>query len=129
LSPSEEYFVKPPSGCPRSPPGTYWHLIWSLYGLCHAPILWFEKLSYHLKSMGLQSSSSSPCLFVGTLLAREAPIYVGIYVDNIIYFSPSDMVERKFEEQLLTLGSIDFMGQVSHFHGIELCGIIIKMEI
>jgi len=33
LPPDEEYFVKPPVGCPRSPPGTYWKLIRSLYGL------------------------------------------------------------------------------------------------
>jgi hypothetical protein len=56
---------------------------------------------------------------VGTLIPGEAPIYIGIYVDDIIYFSPSDAVERKFEEQLSALGSIDFMGQVTHFLGIE----------
>jgi len=119
LPPNEEYFVKPPIGCPRSPPGTYWRLIRSLYGLRRAPKLWFEKLSSHLTSMGLRSSSNSPCLFVGSIIDGEPPIYIGIYVDDIIYFSPSDTVERKFEEQLSTLGSIDFMGQVTHFLGIE----------
>jgi hypothetical protein len=69
--------------------------------------------------MGLQTSPKSPCLFVGTIIAGEAPIYVGIYVDNIIYFSPSNAVERKFEEQLSFLGSIEFMGQVTHFLEIE----------
>jgi hypothetical protein len=47
---NEEYVVKPPSGCPRSPPGTYWHLIRSLYGLRRAPKLWYNKLSSHLQS-------------------------------------------------------------------------------
>jgi len=69
--------------------------------------------------MGLQSSPNLPCLFVGTLIPGEVPIYVGIYVDNIIYFSHSAATERKFEELLSTLGSIDFMGQVTHFFGIE----------
>jgi hypothetical protein len=46
--------------------------------------------------MGLQSSDNSPCLFMGTLIDGEAPIYVGIYVNDIIYFSSSDKVERKF---------------------------------
>jgi hypothetical protein len=72
--------------------------------------------------MGLQSSPNSPCLFVGTLIPGEAPIYVGIYVDDIIYFSPSAVTKRKFEELLSTLGSIDFMGQVTHFLGIEFTG-------
>jgi hypothetical protein len=74
LPPTEEYFVKPPAGCPRSPPGTYWHLIRSLYGLKRAPKLWFEKLSSHLKSMGLSSSPNSPCIFTGILIEGEAPI-------------------------------------------------------
>jgi hypothetical protein len=43
------------------------------------------------------------------------PIYVGIYVDNIIYFSNSDAVEPL----LSGIGSVDFMGQVSYFLGIE----------
>jgi hypothetical protein len=43
LPDNEVYFVKPPKGCPRSAPGTYWRLIRSLYGLRCAPKLWFEK--------------------------------------------------------------------------------------
>ncbi len=42
---------------------------------------------------------------------------MGIYVDDIIYFSSSDSVERIFEELLLTLGTVDFMGQVGLFLG------------
>jgi len=33
----EHYFVRPPKGCPKSKPGTYWRLIRSLYGLWRAP--------------------------------------------------------------------------------------------
>jgi len=40
-------------------------------------------------------------------------------VDDIVYFSLSDEVERKFESLLSTIGDVDFMGQVSHFLGIE----------
>jgi hypothetical protein len=119
LPSQEEYFIQPPIGCPQSAPRTYWKLLCSLYGLKHAPKLWFEKLSTHLKSMGLKSLDNSPCLYFGMLIDGEAPIYGGIYVDNIIYFSPSDSVERKFEQMLSSIGEVDFMGQVSHFLGIE----------
>jgi hypothetical protein len=119
LPTTEEYFVRPPIGCPKSPPFTYWKLIRSLYGLKRAPKLWYEKLSSHLKSMGLKNSTTSPCLFFGTLLDGKAPIYVGIYVNDIIYFSPSEEVEREFECCLSSIGEVDFMGQVSHFLGIE----------
>jgi hypothetical protein len=77
--------------------------------------LWFTMLSNHLKAMGLCSSTTSPCLFVGTIVSGEPPIYVGIYVDNSVYFSARDQVEQKFEELLSTLGTVDFMGQVSLF--------------
>jgi hypothetical protein len=44
---------------------------------------------------------------------------VSIYADDIIYFSVSDDVDRKFESLLSTIGDVDFMGTVSHFLGIE----------
>jgi hypothetical protein len=69
--------------------------------------------------MGLKTSDNSPGLFFGTLIEGEPPIYVGIYVDDIIYFSASDTVEWKFESLLSTIGNVDFMGQVSLFLGIE----------
>ena len=69
--------------------------------------------------MGLKNSGNSPCLFVGTLIEGLLPIYVGIYVDDIIYFSPDDAVEQKFEALLSSIGEVDFMGQVTHFLGIE----------
>jgi len=68
LPEDEVYFLKPPVGCPRSRPNEYWHLIRSLYGLKRAPKLWFETLCAHLRSMGLQNSKNSPCLFVGHLI-------------------------------------------------------------
>jgi len=76
-------------------------------------------LSNHLKEMGLSCSSTSPCLFMGTLIEGEPPIYVGIYVDDIIYFSASEKVEKRFETLFSTIGQVDFMGQVSLFLGIE----------
>ncbi len=84
-----------------------------------APKLWFEKLHSHLINMGLRNCDNSPCLFFGMLIEGEAPIYMGIYVNDIIYFGPSDTVEREFEKQLSSIGEVDFMGQVSHFPGIE----------
>lgn len=67
--------------------------------------------------MKLKSSENSPCIFTGVLVPGEPPTFLGIYVDDIIYFSSSDSVERIFEELLLTLGTVDFMGQVGLFLG------------
>jgi hypothetical protein len=119
LPEDEVYIVRPPVGCPKSQPGTYWKLLRSLYGLRRAHKLWYDKLCSHLVSMGLKNSGNLPCLFVGTLIEGLPPIYVGIYVDDIIYFSPDDAVEQKFEALLSSIGEVDFMGQVTHFLGIE----------
>jgi hypothetical protein len=119
LPENEVYFLKPPPGCPRSKANEYWRLIRSLYGLKRAPRIWFETLCSHLRSLGLQNSPISPCLFVGSIIPGEPPLYVGVYVDDLIYFSSSDIVEQKFEELLGNLVSVDFMGQISHFLGIE----------
>jgi len=69
--------------------------------------------------MGLCQSPKSPCIFFGSLVEGGPPIYVGIYVDDIIYFSSSNEVEHHFESMLSKIGEVDFMGQVSHFLGIE----------
>jgi hypothetical protein len=61
--------------------------------LKRAPKLWFDMLCSHLKAMGLKNSDNSPFLFMVTIIEGEPPIYVGIYVDDIIYFSTSDAVE------------------------------------
>jgi len=119
LPADEEYFLRPLPGCPQSKLGQYWHLLRSLYGLKRAPKLWFEMLSSHLKAMGLKCSETSSWLFYGVLVPGEPPVYIGIYVDDIIYFSASDITERMFEEKLATIGSVDFMGQVSWFIGTE----------
>jgi hypothetical protein len=69
--------------------------------------------------MGLCCSDTLSCLFFGNLIEGEPPIYIGIYVDDIIYFSVSDKVEHCFESSLSTSGSVEFMGKVSHLFGIE----------
>ncbi len=119
LPDNEVYFLRPPPGCPRSKPNENWRLIRSLYGLKRAPRIWFDTLCSHLRSLGLQNSPTSPCIFVGQLIDGAPLIYIGVYVDDLIYFSTSDTVERKFEELFGQLVSADFMGQVSHFLGIE----------
>jgi len=119
LPESEEYFLHPPPGCTGSKPGQYWRLLRSLYGLKHAPRLWYTMLSTHLHSMGLKQSEHSPYIFTGVLIPGEPPIFVGIYADDIIYFSASDVTEKQFEELLSTIDSVDFMGQVSLFLGTE----------
>ena len=109
--------VRPPKGCPRSKPGTYWRLQKTLYGLARSARHWFDTFSHILKDMGFESMPHDPCVFKCTPIVGEPPIYLGCYVDDFVYYSKSDAVEEWFENNLSGKLRVDFMGAVSWFLG------------
>ena len=119
LPPGENYVLRPPHGCPLTPKGSYWMLQRTLYGLKRSPRHWYEKAVQLLTQIGLIQCPNASCLFKGTLIEGKAPIYLGLYVDDFVYFSTDKEVENKFEKELGSLTNVDFMGQVSHFLGIK----------
>lgn len=56
-------------------------------------------------------------IFHGTIIKDRAPLYLGLYVDDFVYFSTDKEVEKSFEQQLKSKTNVDFMGNVSHFLG------------
>lgn len=113
----EKYVVRPHPGCPRSQPGTYWLLKRTLYGLKRSPKHWFDKAVKILSSIGLKQCKNAPCIFSGRVAPHLPPIYLGLYVDDFLYFSKSDEAERIFEQKLNAHTKTDFMGKVTHFIG------------
>lgn len=111
------YILRPPHGCPETPPGSYWLLTRSLYGLKRSARHWFDRATCILQSIGLQPLHNAPCIFKGTIIEDHAPLYLGLYVDDFVYFSESPQVEKEFQLQLETKTNVDFMGPVSHFLG------------
>jgi hypothetical protein len=71
-----------------------------------------------LESIGLKRMKNSNCMFSGTVIKGQPPLYVGLYVDDFIYFSASDEVEREFETQFGSQVKTTFDGDVNHFLGI-----------
>ena len=57
------------------------------------------------------------CVLKCTPIPGEPPIYVGIYVDDFIYYSKSDKVEQWFESNLKSHVKVDFIDHVSWFLG------------
>ena len=49
LPPDENYVLKPPHGCPITPPNSYWLLQRTLYGLKRSLKHWFDKATEILK--------------------------------------------------------------------------------
>lgn len=62
--------------------------------------------------------SHDSCLFVGTPIPNQALIYVALFVDDFIYFSPNPDIEKHFEQALTSKAKVDFMGQIDYFLGI-----------
>ena len=118
LPPTESYILRPPAGCPRSTPNTYWKLLRTLYGLKRSPRHWYELAKKTLKAIGLKPVKNSSCIFFGKMFDNEPPIYIGLYVDDFIYFSSSSKVEREFEKRFGSRIKTTFDGDVSHFLGI-----------
>jgi hypothetical protein len=56
--------VRPPHGAPDVEPNKYWLLQRTLYGLCHSPRHWYDKINAILCSFGLRPSLMDPCLYL-----------------------------------------------------------------
>ena len=67
--------------------------------------------------MGFQKCVNDPCILVGYSPGGTEPIYVGVYVDDFVYFSADAAAEKWFETKLCELLTVDFMGVVSYFLG------------
>jgi hypothetical protein len=120
LPADEITIVKPPIGGPDAEKDEYWLLKCTLYGLRRSPRHWHNKIKGILNSLGLKDNASDPCLFTGNLINPSnpmakpltAPLTLGIYVDDFVYFLEDPQVERQFEQLLADLVTVDFMGTV-----------------
>ena len=119
LPESEKYILTPPAGCPITPPKSYWLLRKTLYGLKRSPRHWYEMARRLLIEIGLTPLPQSPCIFTGTLIPNEAPIYIGLYVDDMIYFSPSTKTLETFETTFGNKITTTFNGDIDYFLGIK----------
>jgi len=121
LPENELTIVEPPAGCPCSGVRKYWRLKKSLYGLRRAPRHWFKLFSSVLMSpeIGLKPTLHDPCIFHGTIISGKPPLYVAMYVDDFIYFSLDDEVEKYFENALSQKLKVDFMGEAEWFLGMK----------
>ena len=117
MPPDEKYILRPPHGCPETPPGCYWLLTRSLYGLKRSARHWFDRTTDILQSIGLKPLDNAPCIFKGTIIQGQPPLFLGLYVDDFVYFSKSTEVELEFQRQLESKTNVDFMGPVTHFLG------------
>ena len=76
-----------------------------------------------LTSINLHPCENAPCIFRGTILPNKPPLYVGVYVDDFVYFSTDTEMERAFETKLSSLTDVDFLGvMLAIFLALNLVG-------
>ena len=92
-------------------------LVKSLYGLKQSPRVWYSTLKNALSSLGFITSTSDPCLF--TWSTPGGQVTMGVYVDDLLYFGPPDMISTVLES-LKTQFNISEMGRATWFLGIHI---------
>ena len=117
---NEQYIIRPPVNCPLTPPRTYLRLLKTLYGLKRSPRHWFELASNIFRTIGLQPCPNAPCLFTGFIDDSKSRIYVGLYVDDFIYFGDTPDVEEKFRTLMTASTLVTFENDPSLFLGIKI---------
>ena len=88
----------------------------SLYGLKQAPREWFQKLTNCLIQLGFQGSKTDTSLYY----TLTGPLYLLIYVDDILILGPSLPQIRQLITSLAVHFKIKDLGPASRFLGVEL---------
>ena len=57
------------------------------------------------------------CVYKCTLIERQPPIYVGLYVNDLVYYNKSNKVWQWSKNNLKSHLKVDFMGDVAWFLG------------
>jgi hypothetical protein len=97
----QEYICTPPKGCPSiMPSNTYLLLKKTLYGLNCSPRHWYTTAKQVLMHLNLKPCPNAPCIFTGTLIPDKPPLYVGMHVDDFLYFSSDPSIKSAFEPML-----------------------------
>ena len=74
----------------------------TLYGLHHSPRHWSIKATHFLKKYGLEPTPDNTSIFVGNPNGKNT-FYLGLYVDDFIYFDETREVKEEFETKMTEL--------------------------
>ena len=119
LPPDEKYVCTPPKGCPITPPNTYLLLKKTLYSLKRSPRHWYNTCKKAFIKLGLCPLPNAPCIFSGVIIPNHPPLYLGLYVNDFVFFSKSPLVETTFQNTFNDIHKADFQPQISHFLGVN----------
>jgi hypothetical protein len=85
--------------------------------LKQAPHAWFSRLSSKLQQLGLKSSKADTSLFI--YHKKGVPIFLLIYVDDIIMAISSSATADILLQELRGVFALNDLGELHYFLGIE----------
>lgn len=113
----EDIYVKPaPGSAEADNPLLVYKLNKALYGLKQASYAWYTTLMTFLTTLGFRPSNADPCLLICT---EPDPIYLILYVDDMLAVSASENVIIRFYNQLNTQFASKYIGTPELFLGIR----------
>jgi hypothetical protein len=90
--------------------------IFTMFPLAHC-----TSIQGNLSNRSVCQGNGEQCqVSAGSILDGHPPLFLGLYVDDFVYFSAARVVEEHFEALLLQSPPVDLLGIVSRFLGIRL---------
>ncbi|KAJ9552201.1 hypothetical protein OSB04_016246 [Centaurea solstitialis] len=111
------YMAQPPGFVDPAFPNHVCKLNKAIYGLKQASRAWYNELKSYLISHGFKPTISDSSLF--TLTVGPSPLFILVYVDDIIITGPSTSLVTQFIHLLANKFSLKDLGPLSYFLGIE----------
>ena len=87
----------------------------SLYGLCQAPLIWYEHLKANLEQCGFVTSKVDSCLFIN----HQKKNFCLVYVDDVVWVVPSRVHIDKVLVSLKDDFELTVEGDIQTFWGIQ----------
>lgn len=115
----EDVFVRQPPGFDNGDPATVCKLDKALYGLRQAPRQWWKRIDKVMGELGFTPCRSDAGLYVNQS-DPENPIFVGIFVDDMLICCKTTDQAVGIKEQLSKLFEIHDLGEVNQFLGCHI---------
>ena len=113
----EVYMSQPPGFVNSEHPTHVCRLNKAIYGLKQAPRAWYTELTKFLLGLGFTRAVSDTSLFM--LSNHVHPIYLIVYVDDIIVTGPHAQTLTQFIQRLAHRFALKDLGALSYFLGVE----------
>lgn len=115
----EDIYITQPPGYEADDPKLACRLKKALYGLKQAPRAWHQRLDDELQQYGFRVSDADPGLYIYDA-ADTAPVYLLVYVDDILLACGDLAIIVSIKDHLLSTFDGRYLGPATSFLGIAI---------